>query len=242
MDWESIRKAICDGRQFSSNEQGARVLSDIIMPSGGMVFVNLQFRHGSLFGHDGGSAFDELAKHGMEVGSMMGVRRMLAKTSFRVSDDGLIWRDRVDPASASLLVSLVADASLRAAQYLLARGRFSTAAPLDQRVKDTMRRRFPGGRTNFAFQGKNRQQVFDFGIVVEGKTVLIEAVTPDSASVSAAIVKGLDASQAPGANVIPLFVYDPSDEWKSGSLNMLQFGGTGISIDRISEGSLPIAA
>lgn len=242
MKWEQIRAAICEGRNFTVTDQEACVRSDIIMPSGHVVSVHMQLRQDELFAHDGGAAFDELSRHGMDVSSLQGVRRMLDKTNFRLTDDGLIWRDRCDPREAATLVSLVADASLRAAQYLLSHARFPASQPLDQRVKNTMRARFPAGRVNFQVQGKNRQQMFDFGVSVDGRTFLIEAVTPDAGSVSAAIVKGLDATQAPGANVVPLFVYDPADEWKSGSLNMLSFGGTGVSIDRISNGPLPIAA
>ena len=72
--------------------------------------------------------------------------------------------------------------------------------------------------------------------------VLLQAVSPDQSSVSAAIVKGIDAKEAPGSNVVPLFVYDPADHWQSGTLGMLDFGGRGIAIDAIQSGTLPLAA
>jgi hypothetical protein len=223
-------------------DHGARVWSDFLMPSGSVIPVHLQLRHGELFAHDGGAAFNEMAAHGLDVTSLVGVRRMLEKNGARLTDDGVIWCDRMRPELAASVVSLVADASLRAAQYLISHGRFASVEPLDQRMKKALRTRYPEGRQNFAFQGKNREHMFDFGVKLDDRTFLVEAVTPDQASVSSAIVKGIDASQAPGANVVPLFVYDPTDSWKSGALNMLAFGGTGVSIERISSGLLPLAA
>lgn len=242
MDWQRIKDSICEGRQFTLTDAGCSVLADTILPSGGVVYVHLQARGDHLSAHDNGAAFDELSRHGGEIRSMTGVRRMLAETGFSVTDDGVIWRHRLPPSRAADAVSIVSDASLRAAQYLLDHAKLPAADPLDRRLQDLLRIRYPNGRSNFAVRGKHRQHTFDFGVVLGEQTVLIQAVTPDPSSVAAAIVKGMDAREAPGANVVPLFVYDPMDHWQSGTLSMLDFGGRGVSIASLGTMDLPLAA
>lgn len=243
MDWQRIKDAICAGRQFAVADGQCRVLSDTLMPSGALIYVHLQARQGGcLSGHDGGAAFDELARHGGDIRSLAGVRRLMHETEFAVSDDGLIWRHHIPEDRAFDAISLVADASVRAALFLSEKAKLTHADPLDRRLKDLLRIRFPQGRPNFSIQGRNRQHTFDFGVNIGGQMVLLQAVSPDQSSVSAAIVKGIDAKEAPGSNVVPLFVYDPADHWQSGTLGMLDFGGRGIAIDAIQSGTLPLAA
>jgi len=229
MDWQSIKAAICEGRHFTVADQECHVLSDVIMPSGGAIRVHIQPRMDFLYLHDGGAAFDELARHGIVTRSLRGVQAMMRETNFRMDSDGLIWRDRVPLERVAVGVALLADASYRAVTYMMARAPMRSAEPLDQRVKSTLHHRYPAGRPNFTFQGKNRQHTFDFGLTVDDRTILVEAVTPDSSSVAAAIVKALDAKEA-SPNVTPLFVFDPADHWASGNLNMLKLGGKGVEI------------
>lgn len=241
MDWNRIKEAICAGRDFTVLDQECRVLSDIIMPSGGTVFVHIQPRHGELFLNDGGAAFDELARNAIEVRSLRGVRAMLADDDLLMADDGRIWCERLPLDKAAIGVSIVADASLRAAAYMTARGFFARSNPLDTRVKEALRRRYPQGRSSFAFEGKNRQHVFDFGAPLDNRVVLIDAVTPEAASINSAIVKAIDARQA-NSNVISLFVYDALDDWPSGSLSMLALGGRSVELSSIATGPDLLAA
>ena len=242
MDWQMIKERICEGRKFTLTGQGCRVLSDTIMPSGGAVYIHMLSRQGSLFVHDGGAAVDELARHGVDVSSTVGVRKMLKQTKFGLSNEGQVFRERVDLDQAAVGIALVADASLRAATYMLARATGAQVRPLDRQVKDALRVRYPTGRPDYSFNGKNRQHTFDFGVTVEGETFLVQAVSPDRASISAAIVKAIDAREAPGGNVHPIFVFDPHAEWKAGDLNMLEFGGVSMEVGRIEREALPLAA
>lgn len=242
MDWQRVKSVICEGRDFSLNEEGCRVLSDTLMPSGALIYVHLQSKFDHLTAHDGGAAFDELNRHGGVIKSLTGLRNMLSATNFRVAEDGAIWRERVSVEQAFDVISMVADASVRAAHFLLDHAKLPAAQPLDSRLKDVLRVRYPQGRPNYTFQGKNRQHTFDFGAVVGEQIILVQAVTPDSSSVSSAIVKGLDAKQAEGSNVVPLFVYDPEDRWPSDTLSMLQLGGVGVSIGSLGHSDLPVAA
>lgn len=242
MDWQRVKAAICAGRGFTASDLGCSVLSDTIMPSGGAIHIHFEARTDHLMAHDGGAAFDELARHAVEVRSLRGVRRMLEETGFGLSDDGLVWRDRFSIDEAHIAVALVSDASARAAAYMLGRGKVIAGAPLDQRLRDAMRNRFPAGRQNFEFAGRHRQHKFDFGIVQDGRTILLQSVNPEQSSIASAIVKGLDATAAENSNVIPIFVFDPADHWTSGSLSMLGLGGRSVEIGAAVNGQLPLAA
>ena len=242
MDWHRVKKTVCEGRGFQEAGDGYRVLSDTIMPSGGAIYVHLQSRTDHLMAHDGGAAFDEITRHGVEIAALRGVRGMLAKTGFNLADDGTIWRDQFAIEDAHLAIGLVADASSRAASYMLAHGRVPHGVALDQRVRDTMRARFPAGHPNYEFTGLNRQHKFDFGFMQGDKIILVQAVNPDQSSIASAIVKGLDSQAAENSNVVPIFVFDPNDHWTSGSLNMLELGGRRMEIGALKDGNLPLAA
>ena len=235
MDWAGVRRQICEARRFSETPDGLRLLSDVIMPSGGVVWVTIQ-PHGTGFrAHDGGAAFDELARHAAEIKDMRGVRRMLAETNFRLSDDGVIWCDDLTSENVAECASFVSDASLRAAEYMLAHAFVTSAARLDSRVKDALRLRYPEGRPDFVLQGLNRQHTFDFGVKLSNEVVVVQAVTPDPASISAAIVKGLDATKSPSEKVRSIIVYDANDDWGSDRLNMLEIGGAlAMDVTRLS--------
>jgi hypothetical protein len=242
MDWQRVKSAICEGRRFALTDGGCRVLSDTLMPSGGLIYVHFQSRIDDLSAHDNGAAFDELSRHGGSIPNLAGLRRMLAETRFRVTDDGIIWRDHIAFDKAASAITMIADASHRAASFLVDHAIIKAGVPLNQRVKEALHHRFPQGRSNFAFEGKHRQHTFDYGFAVDDRTYLVQSVNPDPQSVSSAIVKGLDARQAEQSNVVPIFAYDPADKWPSGSLGMLDLGGFGMTVDALKRSTLPIAA
>lgn len=242
MDWQQVKAAICEGRRFRLTDAGCRVLADTLMPSGAMVYVHIQSRSDSLSAHDGGAAFDELARTGGTISSLAGLNRMLSETNFRVTEDGVIWRDRIPIDKAATAIVLVSDASVRAARYLIEHASVKSGPPLSQRVKEALQVRFPNGRANFSFEGRHRQHTFDYGFVTQDRTYLVQAVSPDSTSISAAIVKGLDAQEAEHGNVVPIFAYDPSEKWLSGALGMLNLGGTRMTVDALKQSALPLAA
>lgn len=242
MDWQQVKTAICDGRRFTVTDGGCRVLSDTLMPSGAMIHVHIQSRIDDLSAHDNGAAFDELARHGGTIATMSGLRKMLAETRFRVTDDGVIWRDHIKIEKAATAIMMVADASVRAAAYLLDHATIKAGVPLNQRVKEALQLRFPQGRPNYTFEGKHRQHTFDYGFAVQDRTYLVQSVIPDPSSVSSAIVKGLDAREAEQSNVVAIFAYDPADKWPSGSLGMLDLGGFGMTVEALKRGDLPLAA
>ena len=167
---------------------------------------------------------------------------MLAETNFKLSDDGIVWRDRFPIDQAHIAVALVADASVRAAAYMMNKGNVKAGAPLDRRLQDELRRRFPEGHANYAFAGKHRQHKFDFGISQGDRTFLIQSVSPEQSSVASAIVKVLDVKALKGANIVPIFVFDEGDHWSSGSLSMLGLGGRSVEIGAVFENGLPLAA
>lgn len=242
-DWQAIRTAICEGRRFTPTGQGAKVLADTIMPSGLAIHVHIESRHDCLFLHDGGAAFDELVRHGLNFSRITALRRMLRETNFGASDDGLIFRERVPLDNVATGIAIMADASFRAATYMLDRADKPQARHLDQQVKDALHLRYPQGRPNFVIEGKNRQHIFDFGVTLNDETVVVEAVTPEPASVNAAIVKALDVAQAREIRARAVFVIDNShDQWKSSQLSLLQLGGTPILIDRLNDNISPLAA
>lgn len=242
MDWQRVKSVICEGRRFTLTDGGCRVLADTIMPSGGLIYVHLQSRVDDLSAHDNGAAFDELSRHGGTISGLSGLRRLLAETNFRVTDDGVIWRDHIAIDKAANAITMIADASFRAATYLLDHATLKTGIPLNERVKRALHLRFPQGRENFTFEGKHRQHTFDYGFAVDGSVYLVQSVNPDPQSVSAAIVKGLDAREGDKANVVPIFAYDPADRWPSGSLGMLDLGGYGMTVEALKQSALPLAA
>ncbi len=238
MDWQLVKSIICDGRGFSVDGNTCQVLADTLMPSGALIHIHLQAKTDHLMAHDGGGAFDELSRHAVDIRSLRGVRAMLSEVGFKVSDSGVIYRDRFPVEKAHDAICLTADASFRAASFMLAHGKVSGNVPLDRKLQDAMRARFPHGHANFTFAGKHRQHKFDFGFEDHGKTVLLQSVNPEQSSISSAIVKGLDATASGESNVVPIFVFDPADEWSSGSLNMLALGGRQVEIGAIQRGEL----
>ena len=189
--------------------------------------------------HDNGASFNELACNGASIKSSAPVRRMLAETGFYLTDDGLVCRGGFDPSDVGVGVAMVADASLRAAQYMLAHSKVKVGSPLDVRVRDALRRRYPEGMTHYRFTGKARQQTFDFGFEHDGETVLVDAVSPDISSVNAAIVKSLDAKGSTIARARPILIYDERDNWPSDTMNLLKMSGSErLSIQRVQDGRL----
>lgn len=238
MDWQEIKAALCASRDFKQVPDGYSVIADTMMPSGLIIRVHLQLRNGRLFMHDNGAAFDELACTGAECRSASAVRNMLSETKFGLSNDGKVFRDDIDPVNVGTGVAMVADASFRAAAFMLAHAKVKVGQPLDVRVRNALRQRYPQGTPKYRFDGEARQQTFDFGFEYDGRTVLVDAVTPDLTSVNAAIVKSLDAMHAPQSNARPILIYDESDHWTSDHLNLLKLGGERVSFKRVAEGRL----
>jgi hypothetical protein len=239
-DWQAIRTAICEGRRFALTEQGAKVMADTIMPSGMAINIHIEQRASGLFLHDGCAAFDELARHGLGFSKDGLLAGMLRKTNFGVSE-GMIFRDKVAMTNIAVGIAITADASFRAATYMLENADSPKVKALDVRVRDALRLRYPMGRPNFVVEGKNRQHTFDFGVVLNGETVLVEAVIPDAASINAAIVKALDVAQSDTIKARPVFVYDPLARWKSGQLSLLNLGGRSIEAGQL-ESATPLLA
>ncbi|MET3287056.1 UNVERIFIED_ORG: hypothetical protein ABIC34_003877 [Sphingomonas sp. 1057] len=219
-------------------EEGCCVRADTMMPSGLVIKVHIRPDGDSLFLHDGGAAFDELACQGLSFSKLPALRRMLGDTGFGISTDGLVHRSRVPLEKVATGVAFLADASLRAAQFMIERAEAIAAKPLDREVKEALRLRYPQGRPNFMVAGKNRQHRFDFGMSVDGETVVIEAVNPDHASINAAIVKALDVKEVPDSRTTAFFVIDPLAHWKSDQLNMLGLGGISITLERLKSAPL----
>jgi len=241
MDWHEIKETLCAAREWTPVQDGYRVLSDTLMPSGGLIYVYIQMRGGHLFMHDDGAAFDEIARMGAEMSTASGVRRLLSETNFRLTPKGEICRDGIAPTDVAVGISLVADASLRAATFMLARAKVRIGQPLDSRVKAALRQRFPGGTADFRFDGKAKQQKFDFGMEVDGETILVDAVSPDISSVNSAIVKSLDAKSAPNSRARPILVYDERDRWHADAMNLLGMAGERMEFKRVAEGLLKAA-
>lgn len=241
MDWREIKAALCASRDFKQVRDGVSVLADTMMPSGLLIRIHMQLRDGLLFLHDNGAAFDELAQHGGECRSAGAVKRMLAASNFRLTAEGQIFRDAVHPREVGAGVALLADASLRAAHFMLAHCKVKVGQPLDVRVTDALRRRFPNGTPKFRYDGQARQQTFDFGFDHDGQVVLVDAVSPDLSSVNSAIVKSLDAVRAPNSRARPILVYDEADHWPSDALTLLAMAGERVSFKRVAEGRLLVA-
>lgn len=238
MQWQEIKAALCASRDFTAVDGGFRVLADTMMPSGMLIYVHMHLRNDTLMMHDGGAAFDELSLNGAECKSTAPVRRLLAETNFTLTPEGKILRDGFLPEQVGVGLALVADASQRAAQYMLANSKVRVGQPLDVRVRNTLRQRFPDGMQNYSFRGAARQQTFDFGIEQNGQVILVDAVSPDMSSVNAAIVKSLDAKQAAGSHARPILVYDETMGWSSEAMNLLAMAGERMSFARVAEGRL----
>lgn len=239
MDWQAIRQAICEGRRFEETQKGRSVVADTMMPSGHVIRIYMRADHDKLVLHDDGAAFDELAAQGREATSLSGVRHLLSEIDLRLDETGTIFMDRLDPANVAAGIAILADASLRAAQFMLARSRPRRGMALDKALQDRLRVAFPDGRPNFRFNGRSRQHKFDFGMARDGQTILVDAVTPDASSVNAAVVKTLDALRSTDEKARPILVYDAKDGWRSDMLGLLTMGGGEyMSIDAVNEGRL----
>lgn len=240
-DWQAIRTAICEGRRFALTEQGAKVMSDTIMPSGMAIHVHIEQRNGGLFLHDGCAAFDEIARHGLGFSKDGLLTSMLRKTNFGLSE-GMVFREKVSLKNVAVGIAITADASFRAATYMLENADIPKIKSLDVRVRDALRLRYPMGRPNFVVEGKNRQHTFDFGVVLDGETILVEAVVPEPAAINAAIVKALDVARSDTIRARSIFVYDPRARWKSGQLSLLNLGGRSIEADKLNSAKPLLAA
>lgn len=242
MDWAKIRRSICDARRFRITPEGMSLIADTIMPSGMIIRVHIQPDHNKFTLHDGGAAFDELARSGRAVSSMVGVRRLLAEINLRMTDDGEIFMDQVEEDQLGVAISVLADASFRAASFLAAHSKAQRASPLDRQLRDLLRLRHQNGVSNTRIQGRNRQHKFDFSFETRGQTIAVDAVTPDITAINAAVVKTLDVLQSPDRLVKPVLVYDADDNWNSALLNTLAMGGGEyVSFNAVREG-LQLAA
>lgn len=209
-------------------------MADTMMPSGHAIQIYMRSDHGKLVLHDDGAAFDELAAHGREAASLSGVRAMLSEVDLRLDENGTIFMDRLEPEKVAVGIAVLADASLRAAQFMLARSKVRRPETLDRTVQDRLRVFFPEGRPNFHFHGRSRQHKFDFGVTTDAGTFLVDAVTPDASSVNAAVVKTMDVLRSTEERARPILVYDRNDGWKSGLLELLTMGGGEyLSIDAL---------
>ncbi|BCW89018.1 hypothetical protein sos41_21730 [Alphaproteobacteria bacterium SO-S41] len=144
-----------------------------------------------------------------------------------VSQSGWIFRSGVCPEELTGWVPMIIEQSIAADNRLRrAHARKQAAVHFKERVNEIIRLvpSIKASRGAHATGASLKKHLFDFGLEINGKTLVIDAVVQDANAINSAIVSHLDVSQAHNPNVIQRIVYDDTSPWKTADLALLGVG------------------
>jgi hypothetical protein len=216
--------------------RGVLVTTDCLYPDGTAVVVVVSGgeRGETLIVHDDGGATDALVSAGRASVRASGIMRMIAQRfDLRVSE-GAITSAPSPIADVAALIPLVANASQEAARRLL-----EASVPLRRRdvpgeavrALQAWRPDIEIHREHAVLGASSRTHRFDlFAPLPGGAALLIDAVTPDAASVNAAVVANFDVGRRRDARFARAIVFDPDMIEKFGPGNLALLGEAALTI------------
>lgn len=210
----------------------------LLYPSGALVRVYAAFGRSTVQLSDGGGAYDEIIRKGdFGFDPLRVLRSVSGRFSLHIDDRGWIITDQVSNEEAATFIALVANASHEAAQNLVRRfkpyenGDYRTELDtlLQRRYRDQLKK-------EIVIQGRDKPHRFDYAIRgVNERTILLDAVVPDTNSINSALVSHLDVKRSENAEFLQRIIYDDRDDWSSSDISLLNVGAKTIRFSTLPD-------
>lgn len=223
---------------------GVRVVTHCMYPSNGFVQVVVRGGTDTFFVSDEGGAFREIEAAGVDVEKPDKVIRHLVVPQGLSLVNGMIRSPQVSADSLAISISLVANASKEAADWLFAHSRIKRHRNFKEVVGEFLKERFSKSvRSDIIIGASNKPHKFDNLISLGGgRRLLVDPVIHDSASINARLVANFDVRSAHYKDLEQRIVYDDEEEWRPEELNLLQVGATVVPFSRAPDVFARLAA
>lgn len=243
---ETVRSAMAKwpGPEISGSR--IAVHTHCLYPSNGVVVVFVEGGFQQFQVHDDGGALDELISSGGGLRDAVRILRGVAgRQGLLVSDTGVIRSPRIGESDLTSTICLVANVSKDAATELVDRIRAPVRHNFREELERMLKMEFGEERIQkVAIVGRsNKPHKFDYVIRLrEDRQLLIDAVTPEPSSISAAVVSHLDVRETKRRDLIQRIVYDDDESWAAADLSILSMGAPVVAFRFAREALKRVAA
>jgi hypothetical protein len=199
-----------------------------LYPSNGIVSVYVDGASHEYVVHDGGGAFDQFHAMGWHDATPIGVmRRAVRHKGLEITEEKAVIRRGVKPDELAGAISLVANASRDAAEYLISTYRPVSRRPLSDQIETLLDLRFPSQwRKEETFVGaSNKTHRFDYVVTLhDDQKLLMDIVRPEASSINSVVVGHLDVKNAHPRGLVHRAVYDDQAKWSAENLSLIRVG------------------
>jgi hypothetical protein len=208
-----------------------------LYPSNGAVQVFIDGDRNSFAVSDGGGAIEAVMQSGdFRADAKPALRSFASRFGLHVDRSGWIVASDVTREEVTSFVSIVADCSKQAAEYLIRRLRPTVGEDFRPALRAIIEERFHSGFQPEGFwPGEHKSHRFDYLIRISPERVaLIDAVRPDPSSINSAIVAHMDVARVANENVRQRIVFDDRLNWRSTDLALLRIGAPTVAFTSVS--------
>ncbi|RYH57420.1 MAG: hypothetical protein EON54_11845 [Alcaligenaceae bacterium] len=204
-------------------------------PSNSVVQVFIEGGQDTFLVSDGGGAIGTLHGAGGGGHDASPLRMLVLQARgkpFRVNKSGWIYMSPVSRAELTYAVGMVAEHSLRMAELLLRNFKPEPHHDFRQDLSLKFQLRFREAFTSGErlLGASNKLHKFDYVIrAAEHRTLVMDAVVPDSSSINAALVSHLDLKLSGQTGIRQAIIYDDHQDWKSSDLALLRVAAPPIA-------------
>lgn len=214
-----------------------RVTTHCMYPSNGFVQVVVHGGVNTFVVSDRGGALRELEGAGADVSNPDKLLRSLVTTHGLRIGNGVISSPQCSAETLAVAITLVANASKEAADWLFATLKIKRSKNFREVVAMYLRMKYEQHvRADTVVGASNKPHKFDNLILLpHGGRLIVDPVIPDASSINARVVANMDVRLAEHQGLEQRIVYDDEDEWRVEDLNLLQVGATVIPYSRAND-------
>ncbi len=215
-------------------EYGALVIpTHHLYPTGSVVEIHVRSGKSEFAVDDGGHALSEFVSSGIEIPNSVAALQSFAKRrGYRVSPNGAIYADSLTEDLGTHVVTL-ATVSREACETLYAKYKIRPTRDIKTKLGQALAARFSPSsiaKDRQVVGRSNKPQRFEYSVTIPGgKTLLVDPVLNDPASINSRLVAHMDVSRTDGTFEQGI-VYDKDELWKAADLALLGIGARTVEM------------
>jgi hypothetical protein len=225
---DGVRQALAVWPNPIFGEGRVVVPTHCLYPSNGIINAIVEGGSREYRVHDDGGALDEFESSGGRLRDGLPILRIVAaRQGLSVSNFGIIRSPLIGQSELAATICLVANASKEGAHELVDRLRPPSKRNFRAELAKMLEVEFGHDRIQRTpvIGRSNKPHKFDYVIqIARTRRLLLDAVTPEPSSISAAVVAHLDVREANRPELVQRIVYDDDEPWNAADLNILAMG------------------
>lgn len=239
-----IREAVSSLVGCAPYGDGFLVHTTCMYPSNDVVRVVVRGGTNEFIVSDDGGAIAAVESAGVDfLGGGRALRKYVRTQGLKI-ENGAIISPKVTAEQLPVAILLVANASQEAAHRELEQRKLRPTRDFKHMLETLLYQRFPDrtDKGHVVVGESTRQYKFDYAVrSLNGKILLLDAVTPDYSSIASRVLANLDVKNLNDNNFVQRIIYDDRLPWKAEDIVLLQNGAPTVpysefprSLDRLA--------